>query len=735
MLKLSIIQSSLLLLLAVVAHTSASLRKSDDGSKTTRSLELEAQSNVVVHRINCGVSSDFTDTNGFTWSADAYFLNGMGVGILQEFFGFGNSKLFETYREQPRWFAETTTLNYEFPVSAGDTYVVAMIFPQRSNWFGLRPPAKQNIYVNGVLQFNELELTDESQFPVNALRVQTEPILVECGSLSIAFESSTDSPAVSGISIYKITPGIVAPPTDTHPAPAPVAAPVPKSVPAPVPVQAPVRAPAPVHATVPTPVSIPAPVVEPPVPFSVPAPGPAPAPVVPPPTPSAGITGFKLIYTPTNEEVFDLYNNAVVSLGSLGLTSANFNVKAQNSGSLVQSVRFHPNGQNESNEPFAYCGDVGGNYNTCSTFQVGMMHTISVTPFTGPFQTGEALPDVSVTFWIVDAVAAPVPKSVPAPIPVPAPVTVPVSQVASPSDYTWQFRQPLPIDLGEMAAASDGQYVYVLTGHLDTWSNIRSLYRYDPTSDSWTTLAEQNVVPGVNHATVQYLDGKIYQIGGFTPETNAVAIYDIATNTWSTGTPLTMSGSAYTLASASNAVIDGKIYMAGGLHNNNANGNPPHTFVYDPKDGPGGSWKQLADMPAEHARNHGCGVSYNGKLYVFAGRRGPNGGRDGIKSSLVFDPASNSWSMLPDIPTPRAGMGNCVELNGELYVIGGENPGTVENNVEAYNPVTNKWNIKDPMQVGRHGIYPVKRGNVIHIVGGGDERDFSNSNWHEVYAP
>jgi len=164
-------------------------------------------------------------------------------------------------------------------------------------------------------------------------------------------------------------------------------------------------------------------------PTKAPVPAPTPAPVAPPLTPSTGITGFKLIYTPTNEEVFDLYDNAVVSLQNLGLPSAEFNVKAESIGTLVQSVRFQPSGQNESNQPFAYCGDSGGDYKTCDELAVGTTHTVTVTPFTG---SGTALPDYSCTFSIVDAappMAPPVPAPVTAPVtaPVAAPVTAPVA--------------------------------------------------------------------------------------------------------------------------------------------------------------------------------------------------------------------------------------------------------------------------------------------------------------------
>ena len=295
---------------------------------------------------------------------------------------------------------------------------------------------------------------------------------------------------------------------------------------------------------------------------------------------------------------------------------------------------------------------------------------------------------------------------------------------------------------GEVAAASDGiRYMYVMAGHGEKWEgNLRSLVRYDSVTDSWTFLAEQNVVEAVNHVMVHYMDvdgPKIYQIGGFQPEISDVAIYDIATDTWLTGTPLTLDGQRYSLASAASAVIDGKIYVTGGIHNRNQDGyNPSHTLVYDPLDGPGGNWTQLADMPGDLARNHAAGCGYNGKFYVFAGRRGPNSSRNApIKESLVYDPAADTWTQIADIPFPRAGSVNAVELNGEIYVIGGENPGTVEDNSSAYNPVTNSWTTKEPMQVARHGTYPVKIGNAIHIAGGGGETGWSASNWHEAYYP
>ena len=124
------------------------------------------------------------------------------------------------------------------------------------------------------------------------------------------------------------------------------------------------------------------------------------APVVVPtsPTPTIGITGFKLIYAPTNEAVLDLENNAIVSLQDLGLPIASFNVMVDTAEGIVKSVNFQQNGRTERAQPFAYCGDNGGNYFACDEFVVGSTNTVTATAFT---KEGTALNDVTVSFSII----------------------------------------------------------------------------------------------------------------------------------------------------------------------------------------------------------------------------------------------------------------------------------------------------------------------------------------------
>jgi hypothetical protein len=167
--------------------------------------------------------------------------------------------------------------------------------------------------------------------------------------------------------------------------------------------------------------------------------------------PSEGITAFELIYTGRlpHVSVMNLAIGAVnvIDLAALGLPSAQFNINAVRTGSVVNSVQFS-NGQRETSLPYAYCSNNGPEYYTCPDLAVGPIITISVTPFSLPQQQGTPFSSLSTTLKIVQGNAT-VPRSTTAPArttaaptkspvarataaptksPVAPPVTTPVSQ-------------------------------------------------------------------------------------------------------------------------------------------------------------------------------------------------------------------------------------------------------------------------------------------------------------------
>ena len=112
---------------------------------------------------------------------------------------------------------------------------------------------------------------------------------------------------------------------------------------------------------------------------------------------------------------------------------------------------------------------------------------------------------------------------------------------------------------------SDGTYIYIVGGSI-AGNLTNSLYRYDPATNTYTTLA--NLPLSTSAQAAVYLNGKIYRIGGCgnvgcSFGTAQVDIYTIATNTWASG-PAYPIGAAYVSA----VVYNGFIYVAGGRDGN-----------------------------------------------------------------------------------------------------------------------------------------------------------------------
>jgi hypothetical protein len=59
------------------------------------------------------------------------------------------------------------------------------------------------------------------------------------------------------------------------------------------------------------------------------------------------------------------------------------------------------------------------------------------------------------------------------------------------------------------------------------------------------------------------------------------------------------------------------------------------------------------------------------------------------------------------------------QVNGTLYLIGGEGSGSVLNKVHAYDAGSNAWRRVPDLPEGRHGMGAVTLGNLLYVPGGG----------------
>src|SRR5213078_4450050 len=196
------------------------------------------------------------------------------------------------------------------------------------------------------------------------------------------------------------------------------------------------------------------------------------------------------------------------------------------------------------------------------------------------------------------------------------------------------------------AALGTDNMLYVAGGQ--TADMVPTVYdqvsRYNYTTNTWSNVAPLPVPLG--QGTTGAWNGKIYVAGGFiggTSVTNALRIYDIATNTWTSGANMPTSPG---VEAAAGAVVNGKFYVMGGDDfNNGLNTN----FIYDIATN---TWTTGATLP--DFRTNTYGTAYNGLIYVYGGVILP--AFMTTDTLLRYDPVANSWTNLGSAGT--GGLGN-----------------------------------------------------------------------------
>ncbi len=112
----------------------------------------------------------------------------------------------------------------------------------------------------------------------------------------------------------------------------------------------------------------------------------------------------------------------------------------------------------------------------------------------------------------------------------------------------------------------------------------------------------------------------------------------------------------------------GKIFIIG-LNTTSPCGavNSRATLVYDIA---GNSWFSAANPPYSSCGS--AAVAYGGKIYQFGGydSNAPFPSWNYSKAAYVFDPAADSWSPLPDMPTDLGDKPSAAAAGGKLYLYG-----------------------------------------------------------------
>jgi hypothetical protein len=270
----------------------------------------------------------------------------------------------------------------------------------------------------------------------------------------------------------------------------------------------------------------------------------------------------------------------------------------------------------------------------------------------------------------------------------PTPPTSPTDKV---DGGMWSQRTPLIEANSELAFAAASGKLYLLGGYPSNRQTARTVQIYTLASDRWDLgppLPQPN-----NHGMAAGVGGKVYLIGGQTTDgggyVDTVYELDPGRGTWVEKARMP------TARSGGTAIVhDGKIYVAGGR--------PPRErdfAVYDPG---ADSWEVLPLLPTQ--RNHLTGEAINGRIHVVGGRQG-----DGLSPIMttaheVFDPQTRTWTTAAPMLRARSGM-NGVMARGCFHVWGGEGPAGMFPDHDYYDPRTDKWTRLRDMPTPVHGVY------------------------------
>jgi N-acetylneuraminic acid mutarotase len=241
-------------------------------------------------------------------------------------------------------------------------------------------------------------------------------------------------------------------------------------------------------------------------------------------------------------------------------------------------------------------------------------------------------------------------------------VNVANGYVYDPAAGSWSPIADAPAPLENPAAAFAGGKLYLIGGWNDAGGIDAETFVYDPVSNTWSNGPRMPVALAAPAVTV--LNGDIYVVGGCTgtsncaPTSNEVYRYDPSANSWTR-----LADYPTPVAFGACAGIAGEVVCAGG-NDADTDTSLTATYLYDPDTN---TWSQGADMPVDAWGALASGA--NDRLQVTGGAI--NNSAVVTNQAFEYNPVTDSWAALPNANNAEyRGGGSC-----GMYQIGGSTGG------------------------------------------------------------
>jgi N-acetylneuraminic acid mutarotase len=241
-------------------------------------------------------------------------------------------------------------------------------------------------------------------------------------------------------------------------------------------------------------------------------------------------------------------------------------------------------------------------------------------------------------------------------------VTQDTLQIYDIASDSWTRGTPAPIPLHHPVTVGVNGRLYSLGGQPDT----NRSFEYDPAANQWRELAAMPTARGGGAGAA--IGDKIYVVGGRPPAGNAFEVYDISDDAW-TILPFLPRAPVNQRNHLAAAALNGKIYVAGGRHTGGSFSDP-RTDALDIYDPATNAW--TSGRPMLRPRGGMSGVAALGCFHVYGGEgAGIGEPNDVYPDHDVYDPVADTWTALPALPVPFHGVTGGAFVDGLIYMPGG----------------------------------------------------------------
>ncbi|MBK9013431.1 MAG: T9SS type A sorting domain-containing protein [Saprospiraceae bacterium] len=219
-------------------------------------------------------------------------------------------------------------------------------------------------------------------------------------------------------------------------------------------------------------------------------------------------------------------------------------------------------------------------------------------------------------------------------------------------------------------------------------------------SQQWDTLAP--IPESFTFPVVAVVDGKIHVMGGGGTggATDHHFAYDPATDTWTSRAPV-----PYKAQQPAGTAANGKIHFFGGGFPNSGSPLDDH-YIYDPATD---TWAAAADLTVPRAIHYA--VALNDVVYSLAGQGVTN-------LCQTYDPVANAWTTKNNLPDNSFFYGAHVATEGHIFRFGGGGYTAPKDLAHRYDPTSDTWAALPDLPAANHGLRGAAIGDKIFLAGG-----------------